>query len=632
MPLSHLRRPLFLCLLAYIAALAFLHNRGFFRIPPPELLARYHRLKYAHIHGRVVSPLKEDFRGQKVFIKADFLDSRPFPHKLLAYLPKQKDWTGLRPGMTIELTGRMRLPRMPRNPGEFDEKTFLEDRGAACIMNAETLQILAPPPWDWLAKAWAESARQSLENFFKTTLPEDEARVFSGLALGFKGPLRRDWNRSIQDAGVMHLIVPSGAKVAFVMIGVAFLATALRLRLVFRLALAIVVGGFYTMMVGAEAPYTRAFWGGAAMGLCLLSGRDSGAFQATVLAALLTLLWEPREFFNTGFQMTYAAVLGLVTAMPKLQTATQGLPRWLRGLVCVAIVSIIVQVMLWPLFANTFGRGSLVGVLANLILVPASGLLMAAAFGAWLAGSLSAALRPLLGLALGFLAHLFMATCRAFASLPYAAIDLSPMSAPAIIVYYLLATALLLIPRWKASLPAAAAGIILWAATAIAGRFSTPTLNVLILRLPPAHPALISFADGRRWLVDPGTKISAVAMALRNRGVAKLDRLILTGSWPPLAEKRLRRSLSWREMVQVPAPWRLCEKEVCFEFGAAQGPRVLRREVQYSIIPERLKSGAVEVDTDGRHAEVRSPCLPERLSSSAPWSRSTTRPNPRPDA
>ena len=627
MPLSYLRRPLFLCLLAYICLLGFLHHRGFFRIPSPELLARYHRIEEARIQGRVVSALKEDFRGQKVFIAADSLDRRPFPCKLLAYLPKDTDWTMLRPGMTVELTGRLRPPRMPRNPGEFDERAFLEDRGASAIMNAETLKILGPPPWDWLPKAWAEGARQSLEGFFKKTLPEDEARVFSGLTLGFKGPLRRDWNRTIQDAGATHLIVPSGAKVAFVMLGAVFLAAALRMRPAPRLVLAVIVGGFYTLMVGAEAPYTRAFWGGTALGLCLISGRESGAFQATVLAALLTLLWEPRELFNTGFQMTYAAVLGLVTAMPTIQTATRDLPRWLRGLVCVAAVSLIVQVMLWPIFAGTFGRGSLVGVLANLILVPASGLLMASGFGAWLISPWAAS-----GPVLGFLARLFVRTCQAFASWPCAAIDLSPMSPPAIISYYLLAAAVLLVPRWRASLCAASAGLLLWAGTAAAGRFTTPELDVLFLRLPPAHPALVSFADGRHWLVDPGTKAAAVAKALRYRGVAKLDRLILTGDWPPRAETRLRRSLPWRETLRVPAPWRLCANEVCFEFGAAPGPRVLRGEVQYSIIPERLQSGAVEVATDGRHAEVRSPCLPERPSSSAPWSRSTTRPNPRPGA
>jgi hypothetical protein len=336
--------------------------------------------------------------------------------------------------------------------------------------------------------------------------------------------------------------------------------------------------------------------------------------------------------FNTGFQMTYASVLGLITIMPQLQTATRDLPRWLRGPICVAAVSAIVQVMLWPLFANTFGRGSLVGVLANIILVPASGMLMATAFSAWMVGSLSATCRPLLVAILGFLARLFVNTCEAFTSFPFAAIDLSPMSTHVLIIYYLLTAAVLLLPRWRASIAAASAGCLLWAGAAAAGHFGTPALSVLLLRLPPDHPALVSFADGRHWLVDPGTKVSAVVKILRNQGVAKIDRLILTEDWPLRAEKRLRLSLSWREAVQVTAPWRICQKEVCFEFGSAQGPRVLRGEVQYSIIPERLKSGAVEIATDGRHAEVRSPCLPERPSSSAPWSLSTTRPSLRPDA
>ncbi|MCX5797546.1 MAG: ComEC/Rec2 family competence protein [Elusimicrobia bacterium] len=627
MPLSYLRRPLFLCLLAYVCLLALLHHRGFFRIPAPDLLERYHRLEEAKVLGRVVSPLKEDFRGQKVFIRADSLDNRPLPCKLLAYLPKGSDWSRLRPGMTIELTGRLRLPRMPRNPGEFDEEAFLEDRGASCIMSADTLQVLGQPPWNWLPKAWAEGARQSWEGFFRRTLPEDEARIFSGLTMGFKGPLRRDWNRTIQDAGATHLIVPSGAKVAFVMLSVAFLATLLRLPPWPRLALAVIVGGFYTLMVGAEAPYTRAFWGGTAIGIFLMSGRDSGAFQATVWAALLTLLWEPRELFNTGFQMTYAAVLGLITAMPGLQRVVKKLPRWLGRLACVACISVIVQIMLWPQFANTFGRGSVVGVMANMVLVPASGLLMAAGFSAWMIGQWVAS-----GPVLSFLARLFMATCRAFASLPCAAVDLSPMSIPAVLIYYLLAAALLLVPRWKASAAAAAAGLLIWAGTAAAGRLTAPELSVLFLRLPPGHPALVSFADGRRWLVDPGTKTAAVAKTLRSRGVARLDRLILSADWPPRARQRLRRRLSWREAVRVPAPWRLCEQEVCFEFGGPQGPRVLRGAAQYSIIPERLKSGAVEVSTDGRHAEVLSPCLPERPSSSAPWWSSTTRPSPRPGA
>ena len=627
MPLSYLRRPLFLVLVLYISVLVFLHSRGCFRVDPPEDLLRFKYFAGAVVHGRVVSPLKEDSRGQKIFVQADNLRGKPFRQKLLAYLPKGGDNRILRPGMPIELAGCLRLPRPARNPGEFDEQAFLHDRGASWIMKAESLRVMGPVPKRWLLKSWAEGARQSLEGFLRRILPEDEGHLFAGLTLGFKGPLRRDWNRAVQDAGAMHLLVPSGAKVAFVMLAVLALTLRLGLSPWPRFIAAVLMGGFYTLMVGAEAPYTRAFWAAAALGICQLSGRDSGAFQAMILAALMTLLWDPRELFCAGFQMTYAAVFGLVLAMPQIQKVGRGLPRWLRALAGVAVVSVLVQVMLWPLFANTFGRGSLVGALANLVLVPASGFMLAAGFGAWLASSLSAAADPLLGRALGLCARIFVRVCRLFAGLPGAAVNLSPMSLTAVVVYYLLVMALVILPRWRAALALAAAGLMLWAGSAAAGRWSAAAVRVLLLRLPPAHPALVTFADGRTWLVDPGTKVAAVLKTLRSRGVGRIDRLVLFRPLPHRAWVRLRQGTSLHEALRVPAPWRLCQDgkldsrkgavpsvlgngadgrdKICFEFGGPAGPRVLRGEAQYSIIPSRLKLGAVEVASDGSRAEIR---------------------------
>jgi len=605
MPLSALRRPLFLGLILYMAVLAWLHSRGCFSADPPEELLRFRYFSAAAVQGRVCSPVKEDLRGPKVLVEGQSLRGRPFAQRLLVTLPKAADWRGLRPGLPVELAGSLRPPRPARNPGEFDERAFLHDRGVSWVMRAEGLRVLGPVPAAWLPKAWAEGARRSCQDFFERVLPPDEARVFSGLALGFKGPLRRDWNRAVQDAGAMHLLVPSGAKVAFVMLA----ALCLSLRLGWspwpRFLAALLAGGFYTLMVGAEAPYTRAFWAAAALGLCRLWGRDPGAFQAMTLAAWLTLLWDPRELFGAGFQMTYAAVFGLVVAMPRLQAAARGLPRWLRGLTGVCAVSAIVQAMLWPLFANIFGRASAAGVLANIILVPASGLMMAAGFAAWLAGSWGAAADPFLGAALGSLARAFVRVCQAFASLPGAALDLSPMGPTAVLSYYLGVLSALVLPRWKASVVLAAAGLAVWAGAAAARRCAAPAVSVLLLRLPPAAPAVVSFADGRTWLVDPGTRIAAVANALRSCGVSSLDRVVLTHPWPGSAWARLRRRLPVREAARVAAPWRLCEGEVCFEFGGPEGPRVLRGEAQYSIIPGRLKLGAVWVATDGRRAEIR---------------------------
>ena len=182
--------------------------------------------------------------------------------------------------------------------------------------------------------------------------------------------------------------------------------------------------------------------------------------------------------------------LGLRTGDRHAQTPDRhpGLPRWLRGLVCMAAVSIIVQVMLWPLFANTFGRGSLVGVLANLILVPASGLLMAAGFGAWLA-ALWARPPAAAGPVLAFLARLFMARLPSLRFLASRRHRPLPHERPS--HHHLLSLGQrqhCCIAALESLHPAASAGCLLWAGTAAAGHLARPALSVLLPAPAPRLP------------------------------------------------------------------------------------------------------------------------------------------------
>jgi len=201
MPLCYLRRPLFLVLVLYILVLALLHSRGFFEIKPQReiLPLRFH--PFLGVEGVAASPLREDHRGQKVFLRAMRFADKPVRQKVLVYLPRGlPENERIRPGQRLLLSGELRLPRPSRNPGEFDERAFLWDRGVGWILKAESLRILPKPiPWPWLPFFWAESARRSLENCFKRLLSQEEARLMTGLALGYKGPLRRDVNRAIQD-------------------------------------------------------------------------------------------------------------------------------------------------------------------------------------------------------------------------------------------------------------------------------------------------------------------------------------------------------------------------------------------------------------------------------------------------
>lgn len=613
-PLCYLRRPLFLVLVFYMLFLALLHSRGCFEVRAPREFLRFRDYPSVRMEGMVVSPLREDFRGRKLIVRAGRIEGAALGQKVLVYLTEDLPYGSIpRPGQGVALEGSLRLPRPARNPGEFDERAFLSDRGIAWIMKASSSRSLpGSVPWAWLPLYGAESVRRSMEARFRRFFEEDEARVLTGITLGYKGPLSRPLNRAVQDAGVMHLLVPSGAKVAFALLAASAFSSWLGLRVSARFSFCAAAGGFYTLMVGLEPPYVRAYLGALALYGGILLDRESGAFQAMALSALAILIFDPRALFSAGFQMTYLAMAGLVAAMPAFNRALpRAWPVGLRRLGAMGAVTVIVELMLWPVFANVFGRGSLVGALANLLLVPASGLIMAGGFGVWAASLLTQ------GSALGLLVRgmkgllgLFRLVCFHFASWPCAAIDLAPMGAAAVISYYLAVFALLLWPRRKLALALFSGAVLLWGGRVCAARLGAAPLRVVYLRLP-GNPALVTFEGNRHWLVAGKAPAGAVLKALKAYRVGRLEKILWAGSGRGSGRglSRILREIPAGEIErpQIPSPGvgrrleLVCQGTVCFGFDP---PSVRRGESEFSIIPIRLQRHAVQVETNGLWVKI----------------------------
>jgi competence protein ComEC len=448
---SFLRRPLFLAVVAYMVLLAFLKSRGFFAVAAPPQARRWTRAPAVAVEGVALSGFAPKRPGDRIWLRAERVDGQACPPaKLMVYIARAADSPELRPGQRLRLTGRLRRPIWPRPGAKFDEKDFLAVRGAALVLHARRLEILeARVPILWKPWAAAEAAHRSLHDYLARAFEPECAALLEGFLLGYKGPIPPRLNRQIQDAGAMHLLVPSGAKVAFVLLFVWWLGERLGLGRRGRLAAAGAAGGFYVLAVGGEPPYTRAYLAALSLAASRLGDRDTAEASGLLLAAAATLLLRPAALFETGFQMTYLAALGLAIALPRWRPPR----RWDRRLQAAAtalLVSVVVQAMLWPVFAAVFRRGSLIGVLANILLVPASGLVMAGGFGAWAASFLpwSGPERLLAGAARGLVAA-FRWTCAAFAGLPGAAVDLQPMPAWGIAAYYLAVLGFLLLPQFS---------------------------------------------------------------------------------------------------------------------------------------------------------------------------------------
>ncbi|HVA66634.1 MAG TPA: ComEC/Rec2 family competence protein [Elusimicrobiota bacterium] len=602
MPPCYLRRSLFLVLGAYIAALCALRAAGFFAVhPDPKIAAATGRRVI--MDAEVLSAPGEDYRGIKIEASMRSLNGVPVAaQRTLVYFPwffaREKF---LRPGETARFFGRLEAPKSARNPGGFDEQAFLAERGICWVFWAEDFERLpGPVSRVRLPSYWAQTLREKMQDGYFKTLDAQKAHVLSGLMFGDKGRLSPALRAAIQDAGVMHLLVPSGAKVALVILAAVWLLSWLGASRAARFFGSALAAGFYTVMVGASAPYARAYCCALAYYAAVLLDRDTGGFQGLVLSAWVILLLDPRSLFSPGFVMTYLAMLGLSAAdawSGHLAPAFNArLPSLISRILRNAAATLTVELMLWPVFAGVFGRASVLGSAANLVLIPCAAWLMA---GGFLLGSAFLLRCELLVHATAWvMTRALGAFCRAcfvFSALPFSSASLYSMRGCSIAAYYAAVGALLF--DWSKTtrvvILSAAAGILVFGAAWDAA--SAPSLRAAYLW--PARSGLgVIEAPGRTVAFGVGAPGKSLEDLMRAYRIRRIDEIVLGSETSASAEVSWRARFPGIPLRRASGFWRICAADACAGVEPASFQAGRR---QFDIIASLLKGRAVEIEIHG---------------------------------
>ncbi len=410
---SHFRRPLVL-IAAAVAGLTAFAKRPLLKNEPPPRISAYARIPNTTVEARVASHSSPKRGGERFWIEVDKTGPRIHkPVRVLAYISRKiPEVRNLRPGHRVRLSGKLRLPFVSK---KFDEAAYMARRRASFVMHVKTAVILEGPiPLSWRPLAWGEAAHRNLQDYLKKNFSKPTASVLEGLLLGYRGRMKPDLTRAIQDAGVMHLLTPSGAKVTILWVWALAVGTVIGIGPSARWSFAVAAGGLYLCIVGFEPPYTRAYL----MGLILFAGRlldrRPGAVHAWAASALISLCFWPQGLFSPGFQMTYLAMLGLLVIIPRFGASP-------------FVMTAAVQAALLPPLLAFFGKISLAGFFVNLVCVPASAFVAGLGFFGWATG---------FSMGLEAVIQAFCGLCRFAASRSWAVISFPPLSPIGWLCYY----------------------------------------------------------------------------------------------------------------------------------------------------------------------------------------------------
>jgi competence protein ComEC len=225
-----------------------------------------------------------------------------------------------------------------------------------------------------LALAHRGEIRSRAEASLGRGMPSREAELARGFVLGEDERIDAGTVEDFRRSGLSHLLAVSGQNVALLallaMPLLAALGMPLRTRLVWILA-AIVV---YVPLAGAGPSILRAGVMGALSLLATLAGRRASRLYGLAVAAVVTLAIDPRIGADVGWQLSFAAVLGILVLASPLRAAVAswiGAQGWRGALAEGAAMTLAATLATAPLIAFHFGTVSTTALLANLLALPA---------------------------------------------------------------------------------------------------------------------------------------------------------------------------------------------------------------------------------------------------------------------
>jgi competence protein ComEC len=306
--------------------------------------------------------------------------------------------TVLQQGMVVIAKGSIEQPDGPSASG-YDQARYLLHQGIEVVFRAEGGEAVTVLGYRGGFSGWFDRLRAAAQSHLALGPSAPVNEVLQGVVMGDTVGIDKGWMTAFRRSGTAHMLSVSGlhvASLAGIVMALTRLAGAARwVGFVLAMAAALLMIPF----VGASPPIVRA----AAMICVVLSGRWLGRgrdqWQVLGLAAIVVLALNPFAIFDVGFQLSFAAFLGLLSLLGPLERLLRRLPA---GIGSNAAVSVAASAGTAPVSLAVFDQASLVSPLANLLVVPTlpvvTGLGMASAFLGFAWGGLSVALSTLASL------------------------------------------------------------------------------------------------------------------------------------------------------------------------------------------------------------------------------------------
>ena len=321
-----------------------------------------------------------------------------------------------------------------RNNGNYDEEDYYHSLGI--FLKAENkYAVITNASYNHLAQ-FLNEMRQSLVDSIYDSVPDEEtAGILTAICTGDRSGLTKDTKTLYQSSGIAHILAVSGLHIS--LIGM----TIFRLiRKKFRFGISAMVSGFlmlcFCIMSSASASSVRATIMFAVQIGAIWLGKSYDMICSLSLAAILLLVTNPWYISNSGFQLSFAALVAAAFVTPSVNEFFRVKKKLMSGFCMSAAITFVTM----PIIMANYYEIPIYSIFLNVVVVPVMSVVLGMGMLSAIWGMVSVLMgRFLCGLAV-YIVYFIKWSCTLSQKLPFHNIVTGSPAEWKVITYYVVLT------------------------------------------------------------------------------------------------------------------------------------------------------------------------------------------------
>lgn len=337
-------------------------NHYFHKISPDKQVIRL----------KLETKLKPNAHHHRYYAQVDGLDNQKVMGKMLVSLHKDLYVNEPEIGAVIEVYTKILPNSRPKNPNQFDYGKYLEKQKVYAQIYADSATIkkldIQKTRYYYVHKI----RNRIVDNLKKSGFSQKELSVLQALVLGQKQDISPEIIQAYQYAGAIHILSVSGLHVAYIYLFLNFVFQLIpntKKGKILKLILLLFSLWSFALIAGLSPAIVRAVTMFSFVSFGSFLNRNTNIVHTLLVSMLFILLCNPSFLYEVGFQLSYLALFGIVTAYPILEKLYTPKNKVTEYIWTVTVVSITAQIWVFPLSLYYFNQFPTLFVLTNLLVL-----------------------------------------------------------------------------------------------------------------------------------------------------------------------------------------------------------------------------------------------------------------------